>query len=155
MKIKKDQITGLVLVLLGLAVAVLVSQFKKEMTAAYPGPKLFPLIAAFGFVVCGMGIFLTSTVDKKEEKVFLAKTGWLKLAVLFALMCAYIFFMKYFGYLIVTPFVLFAASTLIAKGGNVKSSLVGRIVFSVVFSVIVYVMYVHMFSMTLPSGILF
>ena len=67
-KIRRDHVTGLALIILGVVVAVLVMQFKKPMTAAYPGPKLFPLIAAFGFVACGLGIFIEGCLSKKEEK---------------------------------------------------------------------------------------
>lgn len=155
MKLKRDQITGIVLMVLAIAVTVLVFQFKKPMTAAYPGPKLFPLISAFGFAVCGLGIFITSTLSKKEEQVFLMKEGWIKVGLTFLILCVYVFLMKYLGYLIVTPFTIFAFSTLFAKYGKVQSKILYRIIFSVAFSVFVYVMYVNVFGMTLPSGSLF
>ncbi|MGE4353380.1 MAG: tripartite tricarboxylate transporter TctB family protein [Oscillospiraceae bacterium] len=155
MKVKRDQITGAGLIILGIAIAVLVSRFKMPMTAAYPGPKLFPLIAVFGFVICGLGIFLNSTFSNKPEKAFLMKEGWLKVGIAFAILCTYIFLMKYLGYLVVTPFALFAFSTLFARGGNVQSKLLYRIVFSVLFTLIIYVLYVNVFSLTLPRGLLF
>lgn len=155
MKIKKDQITGLVLIIVGLVFAYMTFQFKKPMTPEYPGPMLFPLIAVFGFVVCGLGIFLTSTFSKKEEQVFLMKEGWIKVIVTFIILCVYVFLMKYFGYLVVTPFVLFALSTIFAKGDGKEAKLVSRIVFSILFSILVYLLYVHVFSLTLPSGIFF
>ena len=73
MKLKRDQITGAVLVLLGIIVAVLVSQFKVPFAASYPGPKALPMIAVAGFIVCGAGIFVESTKSQKEEPVFLVK----------------------------------------------------------------------------------
>lgn len=155
MKIKKDQFTGALLIALGIAVAVLVSRFKTEMTAAYPGPKLFPFIAVFGFIVCGAGIFLNSVFSKNEEEIFLTKAGWLKVVSIVAALCLYIFLLKYVGYMICTPFMLFAFCTIIARDSDRKASLLGRIIFSVVFTVIIYVVYIHVFGMTLPMGILF
>lgn len=155
MKIKRDQITGLFLVVLGAVVAVLVSQFKTPMTAAYPGPRLFPLISAFGFIVCGIGIFFTSTFSNKAEKVFLVKKGWMKVLLLFALLCVYVLMMKYLGYLIVTPFVLFAFSTIIAKDGKSSPKVLYRVIFSVGFTLLIYLMYVNVFGLALPAGLLF
>ncbi|MGI6028477.1 MAG: tripartite tricarboxylate transporter TctB family protein [Candidatus Heteroscillospira sp.] len=155
MKIKKDTITGLLLIALGAVIAVMVSKFRYGMTWEYPGPKLFPLIAVFGFVVCGAGIFLSSIFGHKEDKVFLTGAGWLKTLSLFVMLALYILGLKYLGYMIVTPFVLFIFCTIIARGGDVKASLIGRIIFSVVFTLLIYVVYVHVFNMTLPTGIFF
>jgi len=154
-KIKRDQVTGLVLVLLGIAVAILVSQFKKEMTAAYPGPKLFPLIATFGFLTCGSGIFLSSCFSKKEQPTFMVKEGWIKIIAILVVLCASVFLLKYVGFLLLTPFALLAFCLVMAKGDGRPYKLWALIVFSVVFTVFVYVMYVHVFNMTLPMGILF
>lgn len=156
MKVKRDQITGALLIALGIAIATLTSQFRTEMTAAYPGPKLFPLIAAFGFIVCGAGIFIGSLFSKKGEEVFLTKAGWIKVAAIVACLCLYILLLKYVGYMICTPFILFAFCTIIAKGdGDRKVGSIGRIVFSVIFTAFIYVIYIHVFGMTLPAGILF
>ncbi len=57
------------------------------------------------------------------------KDGWLKVGISFAFLSAYVFLMKYFGYLVVTPVALFAFSTLFAKGGNIRSNLLYRILF--------------------------
>lgn len=155
MKVKRDQLTGIVLMILAVAITVLVFQFKKPLTAEYPGPKLFPLISAFGFAVCGLGIFLNSTFSKKEEQAFLLKEGWIKVAITFSILCLYVFLMKYFGYMIVTPFAIFAFAAVMAKFGNAHPKLIHLIIFSLGFSVFIYVMYVNVFGMTLPSGSLF
>ena len=154
-RIKRDQVTGLALMLIGVIVVILVMQFKKEMTAAYPGPKLFPLIAATGFLICGLGIFLEGCFGKKAEKPFLNGEGWKKVGLMFIILVAYVFLMKYLGYLIVTPFALFAFTTLIAWGGKVESKLLPRIIYSIVVTILIYLMYVTAFGMTLPTGLLF
>lgn len=152
-KIKRDQITGAALVLVGLVVAILVSRFKMPMTSAYPGPKMLPMIAVFGFIVCGGGIFIESTLSKKEEKPFMVKEGWVRMGITLIVLAVYVLAMTYVGYLIATPVITYVMATLFAKGKT--SSVKGRIIFSVLLTVIIYVIYVFAFGLGLPDGLLF
>jgi hypothetical protein len=144
MKVKRDQITGAALVVLGLIIAWLVSRFRIDIKPDYPGPKMFPLIAVFGFVACGLGIFIKSTAGGREEKVFLVKAGWVRVGAGIGILILYVFAMTWLGYLIVTPFALFFLASLLAQGK--KSAPLYRIIFSVLFSVFVYVVYVYAFG---------
>lgn len=153
MKLKRDQITGAVVVLVGIVVLLLVSQFKTPFTLAYPGPKALPTIAAVGFIICGIGVFVESTRSSKEEKTFLVKEGWVRLFKTLILLAVYIFGMKYLGYLIMTPIVCYIITTLYAKGSH--STLKGRLLYTVILTALIYVTYVFMFGMGLPTGELF
>lgn len=153
MKIKRDQVTGAVLVLLGLVVFFMTNTFTMPITAAYPGPRMLPTIAALGFMVCGSGILIGSSLGKKEEKVYMVKAGWIRIGAVLAVIAAYIAAMTVAGYLIATPIILYVLTAMFAKGSD--STLKGRIIFSVAVSVIIYVIYVFAFGLTLPSGILF
>ena len=95
MKIKRDQITGLVLVILGIVFFAMISQFKKPMTLEYPGPKLMPGIAAFGLVVCGAGFFVKGCMQKTADKIILTKTGMLRVVISFVTLCVYILALPY------------------------------------------------------------
>ncbi len=153
MKIKMDQIIGTVLVLCGIIVAVLISRFSVPMTQKYPGPKLLPAIAAFGFIVCGGGIFIESSITKKETKTVMLPAGWLKIGVCLGILCLYVLLMKYFGFLIMTPVILYVLSTLFAKGYT--CSWYGRLIYAVAVTGIVYVVYVYAFGLGLPAGMIF
>lgn len=153
MKLKRDQITGAVLVLLGIVVAVMISQFSVPFGVSYPGPKALPSIAVVGFIVCGAGIFAESTKSQKEEPVFLVKEGWIRVAVSIALLAVYILAMKFVGYLIATPIVCYLLTTLYAKGSN--STTKGRLIYTAALTVILYVIYVFVFGLGLPAGELF
>lgn len=156
MKIKRDLVTGLVLMILGIAVFVMISRFKTPFTAAYPGPSLMPGIAAFGFVVCGAGVFFQGLKNMaKEEKAWMSKAAWLRMIWTFVILCVYIFAMKYLGFLIVTPFIVFVLVSYFAKEGGYVTKRSHRIIFSVVLTLAIYGMYVLLFGMTLPSGLLF
>lgn len=153
MKLKRDQLTGAVLVVLGIVVFLMTTTFSIPITAAYPGPRILPAIAAFGFIVCGLGIFAESTMSKKEEKQFLVKEGWIRVIITLIVIAAYIAGMTFAGYLIVTPIILYVLTTLFAKGS--QTTVKARVIFSVAVSVIIYVIYVYAFGLTLPGGMLF
>lgn len=153
MKLKRDQITGAVLVLLGIIVAFMTSSFSVPFSMSYPGPKALPMIAVIGFIVCGAGIFVESTKRNKEEKVFLVKEGWIRVIISLALLAVYILAMKYVGYLIATPIICYILTTLYAKGS--KSTLKGRLIYTILLTAIIYVVYVYAFGLGVPTGELF
>ena len=74
---------------------------------------------------------------------------------MFAVLIVYVFLMKYLGYMLATPFALFAFTTIIEKGEKTKAGLVSKIIYSVAVTVFIYLMYVTAFGMTFPSGMLF
>lgn len=153
MKIKRDQITGAVLVILGVVIFFMTTTFSLPITAAYPGPRMLPSIAAFGFVICGLGIFVESVVSGKEEKTYMVKDGWIRMGLALLVIALYIGIMTAVGYLIATPVILYVLATLFARG--TKSTVRGRVVFSVSVALIIYVIYVFAFGLTLPAGMLF
>lgn len=155
MKIKRDQITGVLLILTGIVFAYLISQFKTPFTAAYPGPSLLPGIGVFGLIVCGAGIFVNGCRQKDADTVFLSKAGWLRVLITFVVLCLYVLAMKYLGFLIATPFLLYGLITYFAKASGMNTRLWVRIVFSIVVAVAIWAMYVPLFGMTLPEGLLF
>ena len=63
--------------------------------------------------------------------------------------------MKYLGFLLVTPFVLFGITYYFAKASNIAVKIPTVIIFSILVTGVLYGMYVPLFGMTLPSGLLF
>ena len=153
MKLKRDQITGIVLIVLGILVAVLINQFKVPFSLSYPGPKALPMIAVIGFIICGAGIFWESTKSKKEEPVFLMKEGWIRVLISVGLLALYILGMKYVGYLISTPIICYALITLYAKGSHISKK--AKLIYTFLLTVIIYVVYVYAFGLGVPTGELF
>lgn len=155
MKIKRDQVTGLVLVLIGIVLAILTSQFNKPMTWEYPGPKLMPAIAEFGFIVCGAGVFVKGCLQKEPDQKGIEAAGLIRMLVTFIILCLYILAMKYVGFIAATPFMLLATTEYFLKSSGVKAKLWVVVVFSIVVTLVIYGMYVPLFGMTLPEGLLF
>ncbi|OON87883.1 hypothetical protein BXO88_01525 [Oribacterium sp. C9] len=150
MKVSRDQITGTVILLLGLFVFVMISTYSVPFRSTYPGPKALPGLAAVGFVICGAGIFLEGC-KKKEEKVFLVKEGWIKLTVNIGAIALYILAMQYLGFFIATPVYLYSLSSWYAKGYAEKP--VHRIVFSAGVTAVIFLAYQMAFGYQLPTGI--
>jgi hypothetical protein len=149
--ISREKLTGIVLFLLGLFYTVMTLQLRVRGNPARgdPGPKLFPLIASIGLMICAVCILLRKV---KDEKAFVSKKGWLSMLILMGMMALYVACLKYVGFLIGTPLLLFGTSTLFSAGKKV--SILHRVVFSLVMSVAVYGMFVKLLNIQLPAGIL-
>ncbi len=114
---------------------------------------MLPTLAVFGLIVCGLGIFLQSTLKNVKEKQFLGKDGWIRGGVTFLILILYVLGLKYIGYMISTTILLYVLATLFSKGKQTR--VVARIVFSVSFTILVYLVYVQLFKLSLPAGSLF
>ncbi|MBQ8093555.1 MAG: tripartite tricarboxylate transporter TctB family protein [Clostridia bacterium] len=155
MKVKRDQITGIVLVIIGIIIIGLISQFKKPITPEYPGPMLMPGIAGLGMIICGLGIFVTGCRQSTPDKADLSVAGFIRVIITFAALWLYILGLQYLGFLIVTPFLVFGLTTYFAKASKADTKLWVRIVFALAVTFIIWFMYVQLFGMDLPVGELF
>ena len=73
----------------------------------------------------------------------------------FAALCLYILGMKYLGFIICTPILVYGITTYFAKASGAQTKLWARIVFAVAVTAIVWITYVPLFGMDLPAGLLF
>ena len=148
----KNKVLGVVSAALGVAIIILSSQLKVSMVAeGDPGPKVFPMISAVLFLVCGVAVFLQKSDPK--EKPFLTKEQWKRLGILFAVLIAYALLMYVFGFLISTMITLFVICTLFA--GDTKVPWWVRVLYGVVLGFLVWYMLEKAFMVPLPAGILF
>lgn len=149
-EVKRDQFVGLFLAAIGAAYGIMTGKLDFAMAPDYPGPKAVPYIGVFGLIVCGLGIFAQSTMSKKPQGVFMVREGWVDLGKSFLALLLYVVGLKYLGYLLSTPVLLFVLSTFFGKSLKVK--LVGRILFAVLTTAAIYAFYTYGFSMKLPVG---
>lgn len=152
MKCNRDQITGAVTCILGIIVFIMIQGYKVPFSASYPGPQALPGLAAFGFVVCGAGIFIGGC-KKSGMPVFLSLNGWKRLVISIAMLALYILGLTYIGFWISTVLCLYAFCTYYAKGYVTK--VWQRILFAVIFTVVVFLVYEVLFGYTLPVGAFF
>ena len=153
MKVNRDQITGALIVLLGVLVFVSISSYKVPFTMSYPGPRALPGLAAVGFVICGAGIFIKGCMNKEGEKPFLDKKGWLKLGISLLALIVYVALMYVVGFIVPTVLFLFGISLYYAKGYNTKWW--QHLIFAVAFTAVLFLVYQVLFGYRLPTGIIF
>ena len=148
----KEKITGLIITVFGLLIAIGTYQMKVSMVLAQgdPGPKLFLYIAAIGLILCGIGIVATSKNDKKMLKI--NKEELKRFTFLFMILVLYCAGLHFIGFIISTPIAL-AALVYILKMQK-KVSPIGVIIFSIVFTAFLYILFRNFLSIILPEGIL-
>lgn len=146
----RDRVTGLIGVILGIAVAIMTSQLPPTTMSGDIGPKAFPYIAAGILILCGSGLLITG---RKQSPVYYTKHQFMRLCLIFAVMLGFVVAMQYLGYVIASFAALLILCSMFSQGKNV--AVWKRIVFSVLMTAALYVMFVKLFSIPLPSGVLF
>lgn len=148
--LSRDRISAIIIIFFGLFMIYNTSQIQSQFAVASSdiGPKALPYIVSLGLIICGIGIFMQS--GHKKSQHFLTLRGWKRLGLLTILLVLYIPAMKYIGFIIATPIVLFLISMLM--GAEKKLSLAKAAFFSVIVSVCIYMIFVNYLHVQLPSG---
>lgn len=151
MKIKRDQMIGGILTIMGIAALIMSVPIKVKTGSTDPGSRIFPLMASTLLLICGIGVMLTAKRD--DDKRFLAKKGWIRIIISFAIMIGYIFALKYIGFIISTPVFLYIITTLLSNGE--KLPVWHKIVYAVLITACFWLLLHSALKMNLPKGILF
>ena len=146
--VKKDHITGIVILLFGIVVLCLAMSIPVRPQIPDPGSRLFPMIGSIGMIVCGLGIILTAS--KEKDAPFLTVEGRVRLVKVSALLAAYVFFLKYIGFLIASPVMVYMITTLFAY--EKKLAFWKKALFSVVVTLLVWLLFEKVLFVMLPSG---
>lgn len=120
-------------------------------TAGDVGPKFFPIAASVGLILCSIGKMITEC--RKAENVFLTSKGWKRVAVIFILMALYLFSINFFGYIISTP--VFSALLVLSMREERKLQPITVILFSIITTAVLYLVFQRVIQVTLPAGKLF
>ncbi len=149
----KNKILGIVSIALSVLVAIYSTGLKPKMqlAAGDPGPSVYPIAAALLLAVCGIAVLFQK--EDGDAKEFLSKPEWKRLAILFGLFAAYTACLIVFGFLLSSVVMLFVTCTLFM--GKNKVPLWLRAVYSLVLGVGVWYLLKTVFTVSLPTGILF
>ena len=152
MKMNKDRWISLCLILFALIWIWQASKIKPLLAVASEdvGPKLFPFFAGSILLVCSIGKFFSS---KEKGKPFCTKEQWITVGILLGTLVAYMLLLYLVGFLVSTPPMLFALVYLL--NGRKKPKVVKTIIFAVVMTAIVFLVFRYVLSVMLPMGILF
>lgn len=152
MKINKHQGLALFYIFFGLLLGYATLNIKYLFSIAQEdvGPKFFPMCCAVGFVVCGLGKLFSS--KNKEGKVFIEdKKGWLRLGFILVCFVAYVYGMKYIGFIISSFLILLGLPYMLSE--NKKMEFWKVTVFSASITAITYMVFVYLIDVLLPTGI--
>ncbi len=147
----KDRTTGLIALVLGIAVAIATSQLPPSTMANDIGPKVFPFISAGLLIICGAGLLLTGT--KKEEKAAYTKPELIRLGTIFGVVLGYCVLMSIFGYVIASIVACFVLSVMFGRRKQIPWY--RSLIFAVILTLIVYYIFEKVFILPLPRGMIF
>lgn len=153
MKCKRNTITGIVGIIAVILCFIIMQSMRQIPNLIEPGPRLMPTVGLILILVSSIMLLIDGLRDKKEEKPYFPEGGVKKLVFAFALLCVYGILLTLFGFLIITPFAMFAFVNMLKE--DEKVTWWQAVLISIVVTAFLYGMFVIGFQIKLPSGILF
>ena len=147
----KNRIIGIVLALVSVLFLVMTSQLPSSRYSGMVGPKVFPYIAAGGLLLCAIALFFKKeTENEKAKGPFLDKAGWIRVLKLVILLALFPVMFKYLGFIISAVILLFIMISLFDLGK--KESIWKKILVTVSVTGILYVVFIYVINIKLPTG---
>ena len=153
MKCKRNTITGIVGIIAVIICFIIMQSMRQVPNLIEPGPRLMPTVGLILILVSSIMLLSNGLRDKKEEKPYFPEGGVKKLVFAYALLCVYGILLTLFGFLITTPFAMFAFVNMLKE--DEKVTWWQAVLISIVVTAFLYGMFVLGFQIKLPSGILF
>lgn len=146
----KDRGTGLIALVMGAAIAVMTSQLPPSTIQGDIGPAVFPYFSAGLLMFCGAGLLITG--NQKETSIF-DKRALKRLALIFGVVLLYCIVMSYIGFLVPTVVIFFVLTTMFAEDADVAWW--KRLLYSVVLTLVIYLLFHNILNLKLPTNQLF
>ena len=146
----KDRGTGLIALVLGAIIAVMTSQLPPSTIQGDIGPAVFPYFSAGLLMFCGAGLLITG--NQKEASIF-DKRALKRLALIFGVVLLYCIVMSYIGFLVPTVVIFFVLTTMFAEDADVAWW--KRLLYSVVLTLVIYLLFHNVLNLKLPTNQLF
>lgn len=153
MKCKRNTITGIVGIIAVIICFIIMQSMRQVPNLIEPGPRLMPTVGLILILLSSIMLLINGLRDKKEEKPYFPEGGVKKLVFAYALLCIYGILLTLFGFLITTPFAMFAFVNMLKE--DEKVTWWQAVLISIVVTAFLYGMFVIGFQIKLPSGILF
>ena len=156
-KIKKDQILGIAVLIIAAFYAFHTSKLPPTSYVADPGPKMFPLAGCLILGICGILLIIHPT--KGQGTPMFTKQQWIHCWLLFGIYVLYLALLWLVGFIYAAPVILLILSyvfSFVTKPDEKRSRrIVKTLIYTVILSVALYVLYVIVLDAQLPGGILF
>lgn len=153
---KKTIGLGVFSIFLGIAIFLLSTSIK-DFAAVGVGAKFFPRIAAVGFLLLGVILMYQgrkivllggSTPNENETTA----QSWKAPLLSMALLAIYVVLIPLLGFIFSSFLYVFLQILILNRGG--KYHLLRYLIISAVGSVIIYILFVRVFSVMIPAGLL-
>ena len=151
LKLKKDQWIGMSFFLSGIILLLIISTIQPVMTLDPndSGPKFFPRIATIGLMICGVGLI----IKPGKNKEFMTLSQWLRAGRYFVVLIVYLFLMYFFGFIVSSILGLFVLIRMLAI--EKKPNLIVAGIYSIIFTLVLYGVFVLLLKIVLPRGLIF
>ncbi len=150
-KIYKDQVLGMILMAVAAVFGILTMGIAKSTLEGDPGPKVFPAAACIMVGLCGSVLLVKP--EQRDGREYLAKEEWKRLFTLYGLYLLYWALLWLVGYRVAVPAILFLVSLLFSRG--TRTSIGKILIYTVLVSAAIYVIYIVIMESRLPEGLLF
>ena len=154
-KLQKDRLLGIIVLLIAAFFAINTSKLGATNFEGDPGPKMFPYMGCIIIAICG-AILIVCPGKKQEGAPFLTREQFKSAALLFGIYVLFVLMLVYIGVLVTVPVILFIISFLFSKVSRPDASLGSRLVKSLIYTVIVsvglYLLYIVALDSKFPVG---
>ena len=150
---KKNQVLGMVILLVGIVFVVLTTQIPVRSITDDPGPRVFPYFACSILIISGIGIMFGKKARAGSGEPFLTKDGWKRVGILTGLFVLYAVGLAILGFFIATPIMLYLFYHVVA--GPTRRSVLRGLIFSAVSFVAIYLVFARVLHSFLPPGMIF
>ncbi|MCD6268019.1 MAG: tripartite tricarboxylate transporter TctB family protein [Thermotogaceae bacterium] len=140
-------VVGIALIVIGVAYTIMASQIPSRALPGDPGPSIIPMGAGIFLVILSV-LLIVRNLRRLEERVNVAK----KTLFMILLTILYILFLKYSFTLMTMLYSIVGAFILKKSGEKIPKWTI--ILFSVIFSVSVYLIFGFLLDVSLPDPIM-
>lgn len=154
-KLQKDQVLGILSVLIALFFSYITLQFKTSEYIGDPGPKMFPLLGSLLLAVCGIALIVR---PKQSKGQFLTRAQWKLAGTLFGIYLLNFLLLWLVGFTITVPVILFIITFLFSRASNsqttLRASILKSLIYAAVVSIGIYCLYIVALEAQMPSGLI-
>jgi hypothetical protein len=151
-KINRTYVMGILCLILAAWIVWQTTQVPQRLVSNEPGPRFFPYISALGiavFAVLSM-IFDGRKESQKENKPYLDKAGWIRLAIILGETLVFAFGMKYLGFWLTSMIGMFMF--IVTLKGQKKINYVFAVLLCIGLGSLCYFGFTQGFHIPLPKG---
>lgn len=153
MKLKRNTITGIVGIIAVIFFYIQTQRLREIPNLIEPGPRMMPYVALALILFSSVMLILQGLRDKSVEKPYFPAGGVRKITFAYLELVLYGIALTLFGFLITTPFAMFAFVNTLKGDEEVKWW--QNVIISLAVTAFLYGMFVIGFQIKLPSGLIF